>query len=612
MSFFGSVINTFVPGAGDKFDNAVNDVGNFVNDKIIEPIKQDPVRFIVIAAAYTYGIPGLEFAGAGTATATGIAAGTYSLAQGKSFDAAVKDGLTTAAFTAAGNYVKKEFFAGTPTSPGAVPLYDANGVPYDASGPPVSLDTTVDGSGSTSGGFEVDGSASSAPVAGGTELSGADLPPASNPVGPPTPSGLEMQSLDTRFPTQSTAAETTTPAINKANVQMNTGQGSIYEPYVPEPDPVLDQKFGLKTESNMDSDYKSGSGKQPATGGDKNFAQDPDYPNNPNMRVRVANEPTLPEVVDYSRVASPDTGALSLSNVGDAALAAGENAYSFAAAHPYYTLGGLALVSSLGKDDKKKDDQPTGTPDTQIGDSRFYTSLPQLEMKREYNPYTGDYSTYAQTEGTHKFLSDPVYEPIDYTAKDGGFVRMEDGGYMGGGGLSPQLGAPQPQMMPQQPMPQGQQAPMPQQSPLAALGGAQANRGAMPQRPTGALQKVPMQQQNPNYRYFNYGAVPPSVQPTMQQSQPSQRYATGGLAMAHGGNVADGRTDNIHAMLSPGEYVMDAETVALLGNGNGDAGAKRLDQMREAVRKQKGGALSRGKISPDAQSPLTYLSGRMA
>jgi hypothetical protein len=57
---------------------------------------------------------------------------------------------------------------------------------------------------------------------------------------------------------------------------------------------------------------------------------------------------------------------------------------------------------------------------------------------------------------------------------------------------------------------------------------------------------------------------------------------------------------------------MDAETVALLGNGNGDAGAKRLDQMREAVRKQKGGALSKGKISPDAQSPLTYLSGRMA
>ncbi len=34
--------------------------------------------------------------------------------------------------------------------------------------------------------------------------------------------------------------------------------------------------------------------------------------------------------------------------------------------------------------------------------------------------------------------------------------------------------------------------------------------------------------------------------------------------MAHGGNVPDGRTDDIPAMLSQGEYVMDAETVALL------------------------------------------------
>jgi hypothetical protein len=98
--------------------------------------------------------------------------------------------------------------------------------------------------------------------------------------------------------------------------------------------------------------------------------------------------------------------------------------------------------------------------------------------------------------------------------------------------------------------------------------------------------------------------------PAMQQ--PMQGRATGGLAMARGGNVSDGRTDDIPALLSQGEYVMDAETVALLGNGNNDAGAKRLDHMREAVRKQKGGALAKGKISPDAMSPLAYLSRRMA
>lgn len=156
-------------------------------------------------------------------------------------------------------------------------------------------------------------------------------------------------------------------------------------------------------------------------------------------------------------------------------------------------------------------------------------------------------------------------------------------------------------------MPQAQQAPM------GALAGLAQKKSAMPQQAAGALPKVAPQQQNPNYRYFNYGTVPASVQPTMPQAQMSQGYATGGLAMmANGGNVSDGRTDDIPALLSPGEYVMDAETVALLGNGNNDAGAKRLDHMREAVRKQKGGALSRGKISPDAQSPLAYLSGRMA
>lgn len=72
---------------------------------------------------------------------------------------------------------------------------------------------------------------------------------------------------------------------------------------------------------------------------------------------------------------------------------------------------------------------------------------------------------------------------------------------------------------------------------------------------------------------------------------------------------ADGRSDDVNAVLSDGEYVMDAETVALLGNGSNQAGAKRLDDMRAQVRKQKGGALSKGKFSPDAKSPLSYMRG---
>lgn len=112
--------------------------------------------------------------------------------------------------------------------------------------------------------------------------------------------------------------------------------------------------------------------------------------------------------------------------------------------------------------------------------------------------------------------------------------------------------------------------------------------------PLAQTRQVP---QNPNYDYYSYGTVP---------------YAQGGRSMVRSPAVyagADGRSDDVNAVLSDGEYVMDAETVALLGNGSNEAGARRLDQMRQQVRKQKGGALSKGQFSPDAKSPLSYLKG---
>jgi len=70
-----------------------------------------------------------------------------------------------------------------------------------------------------------------------------------------------------------------------------------------------------------------------------------------------------------------------------------------------------------------------------------------------------------------------------------------------------------------------------------------------------------------------------------------------------------GRDDMIDAKLSDGEYVFDAETVALIGDGSSKMGAQRLDSMRQEIRKQKGKALARGKFSPNAKSPLSYLKG---
>lgn len=77
--------------------------------------------------------------------------------------------------------------------------------------------------------------------------------------------------------------------------------------------------------------------------------------------------------------------------------------------------------------------------------------------------------------------------------------------------------------------------------------------------------------------------------------------------LARGGG--SGRDDTIDAKLSDGEYVMDAETVALLGDGSTTSGARRLDQMRAKIREHKGKSMARGKFSANAKSPLEYLKG---
>lgn len=78
-----------------------------------------------------------------------------------------------------------------------------------------------------------------------------------------------------------------------------------------------------------------------------------------------------------------------------------------------------------------------------------------------------------------------------------------------------------------------------------------------------------------------------------------------GLVAGHTG----GQEDTIDAKLSDGEYVIDAEVVSMLGDGNTEAGAKKLDQMRQNVRKdkRKGGLDS---ISKPAKKPEQYLKGK--
>lgn len=96
--------------------------------------------------------------------------------------------------------------------------------------------------------------------------------------------------------------------------------------------------------------------------------------------------------------------------------------------------------------------------------------------------------------------------------------------------------------------------------------------------------------------------------PIMYDQDPT-RFARGGRTEFAVNGAGTGRSDDIPAVLSDGEYVIDAETVALLGDGSSKAGAKKLDELRVKVRKHKGQKLAKGRFSANAKRPEAYLSG---
>jgi hypothetical protein len=95
-----------------------------------------------------------------------------------------------------------------------------------------------------------------------------------------------------------------------------------------------------------------------------------------------------------------------------------------------------------------------------------------------------------------------------------------------------------------------------------------------------------------------------SHNPNVPVVEGRQDYREGAYVQGAG----DGQSDDIPAMLADGEYVIDAETVAQLGNGSNKAGAKMLDEFRENIRAHKRSAPTH-KIPPKSKSPLAYLKG---
>ena len=166
------------------------------------------------------------------------------------------------------------------------------------------------------------------------------------------------------------------------------------------------------------------------------------------------------------------------------------------------------------------------------------------------------------------------------------------------------------------PQPAQQQAPqgmppqaMQNQQQMASSQPVQGLPTGMPQgAPQGqnmGMGKPPMQQQNPMQtgpQGLKSGGLPAWSNVPMTAGRLNFRDG----APVHG--AGDGQSDDIPAMLADGEYVIDAETVAQIGNGSTKAGAQALDKFRENIRSHKRSAPI-NKIPPKTKALTSYLRG---
>jgi hypothetical protein len=139
-------------------------------------------------------------------------------------------------------------------------------------------------------------------------------------------------------------------------------------------------------------------------------------------------------------------------------------------------------------------------------------------------------------------------------------------------------------------------------------------------------QANPAQQRTPVQATTGTNATTTAAQPAattaaskVAELMPVPSYAMGGLtSLASGGaprylnGATDGMADKIpaqidgnqEARLSHGEFVIPADVVGHLGNGNSEAGAQRLYSMMDKIRKARTGTPKQGKqINPDKFLP---------
>ena len=278
-----------------------------------------------------------------------------------------------------------------------------------------------------------------------------------------------------------------------------------------------------------------------------------------------------------------------------------------------------------------EEDPPiTTTPDTSTSD--YVTEIPNTTKPGEigYNwKYYSD-GTAISPEGKYFYQGQPVYDPNRATLND--LVSQISKGNLSAASVSKYIS----------------------QNPAQAAGlvGGLMNlntqptynrvgyQGSIPQ--LAATRAAVPYQNDPNRRpgsagrqYFTdvqYTAPGNAAAAQQQAVEQAKQIAAQPVKAAHGGLMAlakgrylqgstDGMSDELPAeidgdqpaALSHGEFVVPADVVSHLGNGNSDAGAKKLYQMMDKIRMARTGTKQQGKqINPDKYMPggsVGYAAG---
>jgi hypothetical protein len=174
-----------------------------------------------------------------------------------------------------------------------------------------------------------------------------------------------------------------------------------------------------------------------------------------------------------------------------------------------------------------------------------------------------------------------------------------------------QYGTP-PQPQPQMPMPVmgaapsqvGAMMPPPAQGGLANFSPQYRYGGLAALAAGGTMPKTKVEQYNQYYNRYSAGGSPASSYNRRYNNQNANGYYLGGPTDGMADKVPARIDNQQEARLSDGEFVIPADVVSHLGNGNSNAGAKNLYSMMDRVRKARTGNPKQGKqINPNQFMP---------